>query len=88
MTVAQLLASISSRELIEWRLFFEMEPVGERRQDLHAAQIVGTLANIHRGKNQPPIKLSECLLNFDPPKQQSLEDIKAVLLGIVEGTKQ
>jgi hypothetical protein len=45
MTVGQLLASISSRELTEWLVYYSLEPFGDERADLRAGIVASTVAN-------------------------------------------
>ena len=54
MTVGQLLASVSSRELTEWQAFFRLEPFGEDRADLRAGIIASTVANTARDPKARP----------------------------------
>ena len=82
MTVKQLLSEIDSREISEWIAFNNIEPFGEQRADLRAAMIACVMANAWRGKNQPAFKLDDFILNFDPPKQQSVEEMKKILKEI------
>ncbi len=44
MTVAELLARISSAELTEWEEFNRLEPFGEERADLRSAIVAATVA--------------------------------------------
>lgn len=48
MTVQELLARISSRELAEWAAYFSLEPFGEERADLRSAIVAATMANTAR----------------------------------------
>lgn len=49
-----LLATLSSRQIAEWMVFFSIEgPIGEERADLRAGIIASTLANVNRGKGKP-----------------------------------
>lgn len=51
MTVRELLARTSSRELTEWQVYEKVTgPLGLARADLHAAIIASTVANAHAGK--------------------------------------
>jgi hypothetical protein len=67
---------MSSHELSEWMAFFRLEPFGEERQDLRAAIVAQTIANVNRGAGRPPYKLSDFILEFDrqPKEPQSVED--------------
>ena len=73
MTVEELLARISSRELTEWMAYAGISPFGERRADLRAAQICCTLANIHRDpKAKPdPFSPADFMFNFGPQEEQA-----------------
>lgn len=66
-----MLAEVPSRTLSEWRAFASIEPIGERRADYRAAQIVTALANINRDrKSHPdPFKLEDFLLKFGEPER-------------------
>jgi len=79
MTVRELLMRIDSRELSEWMAFYSIEPFGELRADMRAAMVAFHIA---AGAGAKDIKIEDFLLKFDPPKQQSLEEIKAVLRGL------
>lgn len=49
MTVAELLARMSSRELTEWICFWGIEgPAGEERADWRAGLVASTIANANR----------------------------------------
>jgi hypothetical protein len=66
--------------LFEWREYEELEPFGEERADLRAAQIVQAIYNVNRDVKKYPngVPLADCLLYFGdaqpPPRpQQTLE---------------
>lgn len=42
--------------------YYAVEPFGAYRDNLHAAIIASTLANIHRGKNKPASRMTDFLL--------------------------
>ena len=79
MTVSGLLNSIDAKEIAEWKAYDRIEPFGEERQDLRAALICCTLANIHRGKNQPPFKIDDFLMKFAEKQEQTEEEMKTIL---------
>jgi hypothetical protein len=59
--------------------FYRLEPFGEERQDLRAAIIAQTIANVNRGAGRPPYKLSDFILEFDGEERankapQAVED--------------
>jgi len=79
MTVTDLLRRMDSAELTEWMAFYSVEPFGDARGDIQAAIVAATMANCWRGKDKTPYKLSEFLPKFDPPKQQTADDMKKIL---------
>lgn len=90
MTVRELLARTSSRELTEWIEFEKLNgPLGPERADFHAALIASTLANVHRGKGKPPAKISDFLPQWGQPRQswQEQKDIARQLNRALGGTE-
>lgn len=79
----ELLARVDSRELTEWMAYAELEPFGERRADVRAAEIAWVMANLWRGKNQKPYELEDFLLAAGPERggeltpEESLAAVKA-----------
>lgn len=62
MTVGELLARISSRELSEWAAFERVEgPLGGTRGDVQAAVVAATVANANRPKNKSAAKVTDFL---------------------------
>lgn len=60
MTVGEMLARMSSRELTAWQIYERMYgPLGPQRDDQLAALIAATVANAFRGKGDKPAKVSE-----------------------------
>ena len=45
MTVGELEDRIGSGELSEWKAYYSIEPFGQERDNLHAAQICAMIAN-------------------------------------------
>lgn len=64
MTVGELLARISSRELSEWIEYAKMEPFGEERADLRAGIIASTFANLYRKKGKKPLQPQDFMPKF------------------------
>ena len=84
MTVREMLARIDSLELSEWMAYASIEPIGEKRQDLRFAMLACTIANLIKGAvggKGKPSKMDDFMLKFDPPKQQSDQNMK-IMLGI------
>ena len=48
MTARQLLASLSSQELTEWRAYYALEPFGELVADQRHGMAQAGMANLHR----------------------------------------
>lgn len=55
MTVDQLLANITSDELVEWMAFQRIEPFGPCRADLHSGMIAATVANVNLKEGAKPL---------------------------------
>jgi len=72
MTVGELLARVSSRELSEWMAYAEIEPFGEVRADLRAGIIASTVANTARDpkKRRRPFQPREFMPRFERPRRQ------------------
>ena len=66
MTVGELLARISSRELTEWALYAEMEPFGETRADLRAGIVASTMANLYQKKGSKALAPADFMPKFGP----------------------
>ncbi len=67
----RLLASLTTKQLLEWQVFYNLEPFGDRRADFHAASICSILANIAaaRGRSGKRFSTRDFLLEFtDTPK--------------------
>ncbi len=80
-----MLHQMPATELSEWIAFASIEPIGEARADMRAAMICCTFANYFaasQGSKAPPCKLEDFMPKFDPPKQQSEDDMKTILKGL------
>ena len=75
---------MSYREFRGWQEYYKVEPFGEKRADLRAALIACVIANANRGKNSRVFKVEDFMLRFGPPKQQSVEQMKAILKGLAK----
>ena len=64
MTVGELLARISSKELTEWMVFYGYEPFGYQTQLLGHGIVASTLANIHRKKGTKAFLPSDFMPEF------------------------
>lgn len=61
-------------EFVEWLAFYEVEPFGETRGDLHNAALAAVIVNANRGKKGKAAKVSQFLVDWwkDASKSQSL----------------
>lgn len=75
MTVGELLARISSRELTEWMIYEQIAgPLGPARADIHTAMIGSWVVNSQRGK-RGPLPLSKFLPAWFEKPAQTPEEI-------------
>ncbi len=80
-TIAELKRRMSAREEADWIAYERINgPIGERRQDYHAAQIEAAVCNSQRVRGEP-IQVRDCVLfgPKQPEKPQSLEDMMAAV---------
>lgn len=74
MTVAELLARVSSKELTRWMIFGEIEPFGSDAAYLGHAITASTIANVNRGKGKKAYNAEDFMPKFRK-KKQSTEDM-------------
>jgi len=86
MTVGELLARASSRELAEWMAFAQLEPIGARRGDYQAAQVAQVIANVNRDtkKRRKPYPVEDFLLAWEDPEEPAERQSVEEQLRIVE----
>ena len=75
MTVAELLARISSKELTEWMAFSQKEPFGADADYLGHAITASTIANVNRKKGDKPYEASQFMPKFEKKKTQSVDQM-------------
>jgi hypothetical protein len=83
--VAELLDSISYRELVDWSTYYRVEPWGEQRADMRSAQVASTLANINRDRKlrpEPFTLLDFMLFKPDAPPKPA-EDTTKIAPAVV-----
>lgn len=85
MTVAEMLARISSRELSEWAVYFSIEPPESTRDDIRTGVVASTLANIHRDSSRRPEPFSA---NDFAPKWDRAEETEPEEIDPEEHSKQ
>ena len=64
--MSELKQRMSSREFSMWKAYLRIEPSLETQLRYVGAQIVSSLYNINRGKNQP-VSVEDVLLKFESP---------------------
>lgn len=81
MTVGELSDRMSMEEFHRWREFSRDEPFLIDRVDLGGALISSTIVNINRGKNAPPVSISDFMIvHRSMDKKTSEEDREAAHL--------
>jgi len=84
MSVRRAQNEIDSREFAQWQAFGQIEPFGEVRDDMRAAMIACTIANVFRGKNKAAYQLDRFMLKFNmssTKNRQSPDDMKSMLFA-------
>lgn len=63
----EMLEKVSSKELTEWMLFYEIEPWGTYTDMYGPSMVASTLLNVHRDKKKrrEPIKPSDIMPRWD-----------------------
>lgn len=81
MTVAELLARISSREISEWLAYERIAgPIGPARADIQAAIIASNIVNVNRGKGKRPSTPKDFIPEWDRgAREQSPDEIFAAV---------
>lgn len=80
-----MLREITAKQFVAWGHYDQIEPFGELRADMRAAQIVQTILNVNLGKNQKPYALKDVLIKFEEAvspekkKKQSWQEQLALL---------
>lgn len=67
-TVSELEASMSSSEFTQWMAFYNVQPFGPERDNVHAGIVASTVANANRGKSQRPFAVSDFVLKPKDPE--------------------
>ena len=88
-----LLEDLTAIQLAEWEAFDKLDPIGSFREDLRMAQICSTNTNLviqtnSKNKNPKLTEITDFMFDWDGTlkeqknKKQSMEEMKALLLGI------
>lgn len=72
MTVGDLLAKMSSREISEWMAFFSLEPWGTEVEDWRAGMVAATIANVNRDtkRQRKPFQPSDFMPQREPQRAE------------------
>lgn len=62
---------MDSREFSEWIAYYRLDPFGNERADMHAAQVCTTIVNRSLGKNETRAKVADLMADFDKDTSQS-----------------
>lgn len=77
---------MSARELVEWQVYYELEPFGEERADARSALAASALLNAWRSKKDKPVT-PEMFMPFSekppPPEPKTPGEIMAAFDRIV-----
>lgn len=71
---AELAERMSYAEFLEHCACDAVEPWGQTRADIHAAQVVSTLVNLQRRKGSKPVTIDDCRLKMRKKPKRSLDD--------------
>ena len=72
-TVAELEATLTYHELIEWRVYFEETHFGELRADRRNAELLAMTFNVNRSPRQTA-KTSDDFMVYKPRKRELTDD--------------
>lgn len=72
-TVAELEATLTYNELIEWRVYFEETHFGELRADRRNAELLAMTFNVNRSPRQTA-KTSDDFMVYKPRKRELSDD--------------
>lgn len=71
-TLGELRQSIGVSELRMWMAFDRISPIGDERNDFHAAQIAASALNAQRTKD--PLSIGDMLIRWNEPANTEEED--------------
>lgn len=88
----ELLSRISSKELQEWKAYYNLEPFGGEADDYRAAIGASTFANVYRKKGSKALGPSDFTPDWGKkyriPKKQHYLAIKDMLMSLVKKGKK
>jgi hypothetical protein len=75
---------MSAKEMNVWIADSLIEPWGDDREDIRSGMIVQSNLMPHSKKE---VKLKNCIVNFEPPKKQTWQQMSAMLKGYTMAMK-
>lgn len=84
MTVAELLERMSARELAEWMIYDEIDPIGQERADWRAAMQASTAANLLGGKKGKRYKPADFMPKFESRRPKSAGGLMAAFMAATQ----
>jgi hypothetical protein len=69
---------MSAKEYNVWLAEYMIEPFGEDREDIRSGMVVQSNLMPHTKKE---VKLKNCIVNFEPPKKKTPQEIFSMLKG-------
>ena len=72
------MARVSSRELVEWQVYYSLEPFGAERDAAHAGMIASTVANFSGFRKEGTVfKPSDFMIDYARERETSDEELQA-----------
>lgn len=79
-TVRQLLRETDAVELAEWKIWNHYHPIDDAREDARSAMICRTMANINRGRGQPPYRLDQFMPKYGERSKKDQTPLKQFIV--------
>lgn len=87
--MAELEATVSAREMIAWSDYYDLEPWGAMRDNIHAGIVASMLFNVNRGRAEKPRTFNDFLLitNEEEIKQTKTQQFVVALRAMAKPKK-
>jgi len=66
---------------MEWIVYYDLSPWGEKRADLRSGIIASTVYNTARGRNSQAMKAADFMPDFGDEEPQTIEEMQEQLLA-------
>lgn len=86
-TVGELEETLSAREFVEWNAYFQIEPFGTHRDNIHAGIIASAIYNVNRGKHSPAINPGDFIIRDVESRRRMESDKTLKALKLLSGGK-